>query len=132
MDSRPVAIITGASQGLGEATAQEYARRGHDCVLIARNESRLQKLATELEAYGAASIVCAGDLSNLDFARSAVELSLHEFGRIDVLVNNAAWRELGSMRTLEPEQWDKTLRICLTAPAFLAKWCAAAMEKSQR
>ncbi|EAQ78362.1 SDR family NAD(P)-dependent oxidoreductase [Blastopirellula marina] len=132
MNNRPVAVITGASQGIGAETAQEFARRGYDCVLIARNQSRLQSLADQLETLGAQSIVCSGDLSDLAFARSAIDRSLHQFGRIDVLVNNAAWRKIGTMRTMEPDEWDQTLRVCLTAPAFLAKWCAAAMEPARR
>jgi NAD(P)-dependent dehydrogenase (short-subunit alcohol dehydrogenase family) len=51
-----------------------------------------------------------------------------KWGRIDVLINNAAWRTIETMRTIELETWEKTLRICLTAPAFLAKWSASVME----
>lgn len=132
MNSRPVVVVTGASQGLGAATALEFARRGYDCVLIARNESRLQVIASEIQSLGGQSLVCAGDLGDLVFARSAIDRCLAQFERIDVLVNNAAWRKIGTMRTMEADEWDQTLRICLTAPAFLAKWCAAAMETRSR
>ncbi|MCC9605553.1 SDR family oxidoreductase [Blastopirellula sp. JC732] len=132
MPDRPVAFVTGASQGIGSQTALEFARRGYACVLVARNAERLEQLATEIAALGSESHVCAGDLADLQFARSAVDQAADRFGRIDVLVNNAAWRKIGTMRQIEADEWDQTLRVCLTAPAFLAKWCAAAMEPARR
>lgn len=132
MSHRPVVIITGASQGIGAETAREFARRGYDCVLVARNEARLQALADDLAALGSESLVCAGDLADLAFAESAVERCVARFDQIDVLINNAAWRKIGTMRHVAAEEWDQTIRICLTAPAFLAKWSAAQMERAGR
>ncbi len=54
---------------------------------------------------------------------------MEAFGRVDVLVNNAAWRELLTLRTVTPESWERTLRICLTVPAFMSRLAAADMER---
>jgi NAD(P)-dependent dehydrogenase (short-subunit alcohol dehydrogenase family) len=129
MHNRPVALITGASRGIGEAAAFAFARAGYDCALLADDHAGLLGVSRALQQQDAAGLVLSGDLSNLDFAQNAVEQTVERFGRIDVLVNNAAWRDLVTMRKIERDSWEKTLRICLTAPAFLAKWCAAHMEK---
>ncbi|MBA2113823.1 SDR family NAD(P)-dependent oxidoreductase [Bremerella alba] len=128
MNDRPVAFITGASQGLGAATAAGFIGNGYDCFLVARNRQNLKAVASRVAIDGAQAAVCAGDLGDLSFAQEAVESCFEQFGRIDVLVNNAAWRNIGTMRQMELEEWEKTLRICLTAPAFLAKWCGEKMQ----
>ncbi|WP_417747391.1 SDR family NAD(P)-dependent oxidoreductase [Rosistilla oblonga] len=132
MNSRPVVIVTGAAQGLGAATALEFANRGYECVLIDRNGTAMQAVAADIEKLGRCAIQCVGDLSDLAFAESAVTRCVQGHGRIDVLVNNAAWRKIGTMRAMQADEWDQTLRVCLTVPAFLAKWCAAEMETAKR
>lgn len=129
MNERPVALVTGASRGIGAATAEELARRGYDVTVLARTGPDLDRTAKSVQDAGGKSLVQCGDLADLDFAEAAVAATIREFGRIDVLINNAAWREIITMRNISIESWDKTLRISLTAPAFLAKWAAADMEK---
>ena len=131
MNSKPVAFITGASQGIGAATALEFAARGHHVALLARNRAALDDVAAGCEHIGAQTLVLAGDVGDLEFAEKSVAQIVEKWGRVDVLINNAAWRELISMRQISLESWEKTLRICLTAPAFLARWCASDMEKRQ-
>ena len=126
---RPVVFVTGASQGIGAATAEEFARRGHDVLLLARNKENLEAVAERAKHAGAETLVCAGDLTDLDFAERAVRQCIDCFGRVDVLVNNAAWRDLDTLRTISLESWERTIRIGVTAPAFLAKWCAPNMEQ---
>jgi 3-oxoacyl-[acyl-carrier protein] reductase len=67
-------------------------------------------------------------VGDLTFSEAAVRETARQFGRLDLLVNNAAWRELVSMRRISLESWEKTLRVCLTAPAFLARTAAEIME----
>ncbi len=129
MTDRPVAFITGASQGIGAETAKEFSRRGHDVALLARNQQNLELVADTVRQLGTEPLVCRCDLADLDAAEHEVTRAAEHFGRIDVLVNNAAWREMPTMRSISVESWDKTLRISLTAPAFLARWCAAHMER---
>lgn len=125
-----VAIITGASKGIGRQTALAFAAADYHVVLIATNREALQLLEAEInELYNLPCLICCGDLSDEDFIMSISGLVTRKFGRIDVLINNAAWRTIETMRTISLENWEKTLRICLTAPAFLAKSCAEIMEK---
>jgi NAD(P)-dependent dehydrogenase (short-subunit alcohol dehydrogenase family) len=129
VNERPVVFLTGASRGIGAATAVEFARRGYDLTLLARSRGDLEKTAGRVREEGGDALIQCGDLADLAFAESAVHATVDHFGRLDVLVNNAAWRDIVTMRTISLESWEKTLRISLTAPAFLAKWSAVQMEK---
>src|SRR5687768_9008311 len=91
--NRHVAVITGASRGIGAAAAVEFARRGYDLAITARGASGLEQTAAAVRAEGARCLVVAGDLADLAFAESVIDRAAVEYGRIDVLVNNAAWRE---------------------------------------
>src|SRR5690606_11958380 len=104
----------------------------YDCYLLDIVGDGLRTTSQAVEAVGGRVAVAEGDLADLDFSRQAVEDCMERFGRIDVLVNNAAWREVTTMKTISPESWEKTLRVCLTAPAFLARWSAAFMESARR
>ncbi|MCH9654661.1 MAG: SDR family oxidoreductase [Planctomycetes bacterium] len=132
MNERPVAIITGAAGGIGGETAVCFAERGYDCVLLALPADDLEPVTSRIQKVGGQFLSCLGDLSDLDYAQSAVELCMSTWGRIDVLVNNAAWREITTMRKIELSSWETTLRVCLTAPAFLSRWCAEHMEPRGR
>jgi 3-oxoacyl-[acyl-carrier protein] reductase len=124
-----VALVTGASAGIGVAVAEELAARGHAVGIVGRDAGRLDEVRRRLEAAGSRVLALPGDLGDLDFAESAVRKVAAAFGRLDVLVNNAAARELFTMREITPAQWDRTIRVCLTAPAFLARWAAEEMER---
>lgn len=132
MAERPVALITGASKGIGAATALELARRGYDLALLGLEPELLENTAGEARKLGANVHAWPGDLADLEYARATVGQAERQFGRIDLLVNNACWRRVETMRQTQIETWERTLRICLTAPAFLAKWVAAGMEKRGR
>ncbi len=128
MNPQPVAMITGAAGGIGGETAVRFAERGYDCVLLALPSEDLNPITKRIEDAGRQYMICTGDLANLEYAESAVEQCISAWERIDVLVNNAAWREITTMRKIELASWEQTLRVCLTAPAFLSRWCAAHME----
>lgn len=129
MSDRPVVLITGASRGIGKSTALEFAQRGYDVALLARSADALAEVAEQIDQIGAEAQVHVVDLLDLDAACAAVEATVQHYQRIDVLVNNAAWREITTMRRISVESWDKTIRIMLTAPAFLARTAAVQMEK---
>ncbi|MEX0642985.1 MAG: SDR family oxidoreductase [Pirellulales bacterium] len=126
-ESPRVVLLTGASRGIGAAAARLFAASGYRVALVARSQIELEEVASGISKAGGEALPIVGDLSDLDFVQRAVETTCAKMGRIDVLVNNAAWRELASMRRISLESWEKTLRVCLTAPAFLARWAAENM-----
>ncbi len=132
MNERPVAIITGAAGGIGGETAVSFAEQGYDCVLLALPTDDLEPITDRIQKAGGQFLTCPGDLSDLDYAQSVIELCMSTWERIDVLVNNAAWREITTMRNIDLTSWETTLRVCLTAPAFLSRWCAEHMEPKGR
>lgn len=132
MPDKRVALVTGAARGIGEATAAEFARRGYDVGITDLDAAALSSVSDKLRRSGANVFFVAGDLADLAFAESFVANATDALGVPDVLVNNAAWRELVTMREISQESWERTLRICLTAPAFLARWTAERMELRRR
>jgi 3-oxoacyl-[acyl-carrier protein] reductase len=132
MTEQLVALVTGGSRGIGAAIARRMAASQYRVALVAKSRVLLDTVAGEITSAGGSALAIPGDLANLEFAHEAVDRTIAAFGRIDVLVNNAAARELVSMRRISVASWKNTLRICLTAPAFLARWAAADMERRRR
>lgn len=99
-----VVIVTGASSGIGEATAREFGREGARLVLAARRAERLEALAQEIRAMGtgAEALAVPADLSKLEDIQSLIRQVLEWFGRIDVLVNNAGFGRLDWLENLDP------------------------------
>ncbi|HEX5810200.1 MAG TPA: SDR family oxidoreductase [Anaerolineales bacterium] len=99
-----VVIVTGASSGIGEATAREFGRQGAKVVLAARRVERLEALSQEIQSMGtgAETLVIPADLSKLEDIESLIDQTLMRFGRIDVLVNNAGFGRLDWLENLDP------------------------------
>jgi len=99
-----VVIVTGASSGIGEATARQFGREGARVVLAARRVDRLEALAQEINTMntGAETLVVQADLSKLEDIQSLIKQTLDKFGRIDVLVNNAGFGRLDWLENLDP------------------------------
>ncbi len=99
-----VVIVTGASSGIGEATARQFGREGARVVLAARRVDRLESLAKEIAGMGtgAETLVVAADLSRLEDIQALVQKTLDKFGRIDVLLNNAGFGRLDWLENLDP------------------------------
>ena len=127
----PVALITGAAGGIGAATACEFARRGHSLALVDCDRQSLDRVIAQIRSLGSEALGLVGDLADLAFAEQAVQEAAAHFGRIDILVNAAIWREIVTMREISVESWERTLRVGLTTPAFLARWVARVMETRQ-
>jgi short-subunit dehydrogenase len=99
-----VVIVTGASSGIGEATARRFGREGAKVVLAARRVDKLEALANEISAMGSGAevLVAQADLSKLEDIQALIQKTLDTFGRIDVLVNNAGFGRLDWLEKLEP------------------------------
>ena len=93
-----VAIITGASSGIGRAAARLFAQRGAAVVVAARREPKLNRLVAEIEGEGGAAVACAGDVSDERFAERLVAVAESRFGGLDIAFNNAG--TLGAMGEL--------------------------------
>jgi len=114
-----VALVTGASSGIGEATARRLAGLGADVALVARRRDRIEKLAGELEGVRTAAI--EADLSQRADAERAVQTAVDELGRLDILINNAGVMLLGPITDAPVEEWDQMVQINLLGLLYCAK-----------
>jgi NAD(P)-dependent dehydrogenase (short-subunit alcohol dehydrogenase family) len=114
-------LVTGASSGLGRATAVALARAGADVALVARSAADLGETAAEVSETGRRALVLPADLADEEEALAAVERTVGEFGRVDVLVNAAGTDAPGTVEELDVEGWDRTLSVNLRAPFLLSK-----------
>ena len=106
-------MITGAGQGIGEQTARRFAAAGAKVGLIARTESKVAKIRDEIVAAGGDAIAIRCDVSNEEDVINAVKTMEEAYGRIDVLVNNAASFRGGLVEEMSLEDWQYVIRIIL-------------------
>jgi 3-oxoacyl-[acyl-carrier protein] reductase len=116
-----IALVTGASSGLGRATAIALARAGADVAIVARSEEELDSVRGEITKVGRRALVLPVDLASVDDTTGAVRQSVEELGRVDVLVNAAGTDTPGTVEALDIEGWDRTLAVNLRAPFLLSK-----------
>jgi len=115
------ALVTGASSGLGRATAIALAAAGADVALAARSAEELESAREEASATGDRALAVPLDLAREDEALRAVGRTVEAFGHIDVLVNAAGTDAPGSVEEVDVEGWDRTLSVNLRAPFLLSK-----------
>jgi NADP-dependent 3-hydroxy acid dehydrogenase YdfG len=106
-----VSLITGASSGIGEATALALAELGSTVAVAARRRDRLEQLAQRIEERGGRALVIEADVADPAQAREAVERTVSELGRLDTLVNNAGVMLLGPVQDAPLEEWDRMLQV---------------------
>nr|WP_292070054.1 SDR family NAD(P)-dependent oxidoreductase [Mesorhizobium sp.] len=106
---KSVAIVTGASQGIGYATAIRLARDFSALVLVARNRSKLEETAKVVKGSGAQALIVEADLGRPDAAKAVVDQTLAAFGRIDALLNIAGAVPQVDLFDMSDEQWDAGL-----------------------
>lgn len=106
-----VVAITGASSGIGEATARELAARGATVVVGARRAERLEQLVAELRAQGAAADFQALDVTSRDSVEDFVRFARERFGKLDVIVNNAGVMPLSPLEALHVSEWEQMVDV---------------------
>ena len=109
--SGTTALVTGASSGIGAATALRLAADGASVALVARRKNRLEDLAAQIQQAGGTALVVEADITDRTQAEAAVDHTLAQFGRLDILVNNAGLMLLGPVAGADPEEWDRMIAI---------------------
>lgn len=113
-----VAVVTGPSQGIGRNLAMGLAQAGAHLVLVSRNRPALDEVATDIEELGRQVLVIPTDISDISAVHNMAQQAQEFFGRIDILVNNAAWTETTPALEVTEEQWDRTLDVSLKGVFF--------------
>jgi short-subunit dehydrogenase len=129
---RPVALITGASRGIGEATARELARRGYALALAARSAAPLAVLAGELARGGVPALPIPTDMRSSGNLRRLADLALGHFGRVDVLIHNAGIGGAGPVVSMPPDAAVATIETNLLAPVELTRALLPQMIERRR
>ncbi|MEA2500502.1 MAG: hypothetical protein QOD01_613 [Actinomycetota bacterium] len=111
--SGTVALVTGSSSGIGEATARALAAHGAAVALLARRKDRLDRLAEEIGSDGGRALVLPTDVTDADQARAAVRQTVADLGRLDIVVNNAGVMLLGPMDEAPLEEWQRMVSLNL-------------------
>ncbi|MEU4288827.1 SDR family NAD(P)-dependent oxidoreductase [Kribbella sp. NPDC026596] len=105
------ALVTGASSGIGAATARRLAEHGASVALVARRKERLVDLADEIEKAGGSALVVEADITEQAQAEAAVQQAVERFGRLDTLVNNAGLMLLGPVVGADTDDWERMLAV---------------------
>jgi NAD(P)-dependent dehydrogenase (short-subunit alcohol dehydrogenase family) len=110
----PAALITGAGRGIGAAIAEAFAEDGYHVALLARSEGELLATAEKCRAYGVRAVAVPTDIGEPERARAAISVALAQFGRLDVLVNNAGYFQVVPLAEMALADWQRTLDVNLT------------------
>jgi NAD(P)-dependent dehydrogenase (short-subunit alcohol dehydrogenase family) len=118
-----VALVTGASRGIGKAIAKSYVEAGAKVMLMSRKEDVLRSAADEI---GGDTAIFPGNAGDIETAQACVAATIKKFGQIDIFVNNAATNPYaGPTLGIDPARYDKTFQVNLRGPLF---WCQAVWE----
>jgi 3-oxoacyl-[acyl-carrier protein] reductase len=115
------ALITGAGKGIGKAVAIALAKEGVNVILLARTQSDLDEVATEVHALGVKSLALTADVSDINSVNTAVEKALAEFKSIDILINNAGIAAFGKFLELEPTAWERIIQVNLMGTYYVTR-----------
>ncbi len=126
-----VAIVTGASSGMGYEIALLFAKEGASVVAIARRKERLDRLVAQIEAGGGKAAAVGGDVTREDDVQNAIKTAMQEFGKLDIVVNNAGvLDQMKPVTEVDDELWNNVLNINLTGPMRFFRAAIPEMEKN--
>lgn len=126
-----VALITGASQGIGRACALALAEAGADVALAARNEEKLAAVVKEAEAKGVKSAAFRMDVADEDSVKAAVKSAIAQFGKVDILINNAGITKDTLIMRMKRADWDSVIQTNLTGAYFCTQAVISSMLKQR-
>jgi len=124
-----VVIVTGASAGIGRATVETLATRGANIALTARRGERLNKLVEELDRFPGRRVAVPGDIQDAPFACSLVEQTINEFGRVDVLINNAGLGHYSPLAEIDPKDMQTVLNTNVLGLLYTTRAAVSQMKK---
>jgi 3-oxoacyl-[acyl-carrier protein] reductase len=126
-----VGLVTGASQGIGQACALALARQGASVALAARNQQKLEEVAGQIAAAGGKAAVFAMDVANEDQIKSGIKTAIAHFGKIDILVNNAGITRDQLVMRMKRADWDAVLNTNLTSAYLCTQQAIGSMLKQR-
>ncbi len=130
-DPKRIAVVTGASRGIGKAIALSQAAQGRHVVLLSRSEGPLSEVRSLIESAGGSASVAPVDVSDAEALQSVIEGVIEEFGRLDVLVNNAGVTKDGLALRMSTDDFEYVLKTNLTSAFVAIRSAARAMMKNR-
>ncbi|MEK3920929.1 SDR family NAD(P)-dependent oxidoreductase [Paenibacillus sp. FSL K6-2393] len=115
-----VALVTGASSGIGEATAKRLAAQGATVVLVARRKDRLENLASELKNLGGEVLVIETDITDKKQAEHAVQQVIDKYGRLDTVINNAGLMLIGGVAEAPSIEWERMISVNINGLLYIS------------
>jgi 3-oxoacyl-[acyl-carrier protein] reductase len=126
-----VALITGASQGIGRDTALALAQAGAKVAVAARNEEKLMSLVAEIESAGGSALAVKMDVADADQVKAGFKQVLEKLGRLDILVNNAAITRDGLSMRMKQDDWEAVLKTNLTGAHLCIQQALSTMMRAR-
>lgn len=126
-----VAVVTGASSGLGKSAAFAYAENGASVALLGLDEEKLERVKTEIKEKGRDALAIKCDVTKEQEVQDAIKNVLKKYGHIDILLNNAGVAVPGGVETLKEEEWDKSFNVNVKGMYLLSKYVIPEMKKQE-
>jgi 3-oxoacyl-[acyl-carrier protein] reductase len=115
------ALITGAGKGIGKAVALALAEEGANVILVARTAADVEAVAKEAEAKGVKTLALAADVAEIISITTAIEKAVAEFGKIDILINNAGVGKFGKFMDLTPDEFEHIIKVNLMGTYYATR-----------
>ena len=124
-----VAITTGATSGMGRATAKLFAAEGAKVVVTGRNEERAKEVVDDIKAAGNEAIYVIADMTNMDDVKKIFDVTMETYGTVDILFNNAGMLSMSPLMDLTTEEWNRVIDVNVTLSLVLTQLVAPVMKE---